>query len=394
MTEFPDRPSTPIEDEVRGLRLFEGLAEADVRAVAAHCHRIELAEDVVVAEQGDPGRAMFLVARGELAVVRRDGDVEVVVNNVGSGQDVGIMALFDGGLRTATLRTTRPTVVYRLDYEDFSAAFGDSSSSPFALMLRNELRMQTEFLKSGNEASTAAYRREFEESRRRLRFGSFVAFLIGSVTLYAFLLRIFLGSFVGRIDSTFITAGILVGCLLIYVPMMRRSGFPMATYGLTLVGWRRSVAESLGWTAGFLLVVTGLKAVLLQVVPSWQGQPLFSFYGFTRYPDLATAFGLMGIYCVLAPVQELIARGAMQSSLHEFLTGPRRDTFAILLSTLMFAQIHLHLNPSYAIAVFLPSLFWGALYARHRTLVGVSISHILIGVYVAFFLGLPMMVHR
>ena len=32
--------------------------------------------------------------------------------------------------------------------------------------------------------------------------------------------------------------------------------------------------------------------------------------------------------------------------------------------------------------------------ARHRTLVGVSLSHVLIGVYVAFFLGLPMMTHR
>ena len=68
-------------------------------------------------------------------------------------------------------------------------------------------------------------------------------------------------------------------------------------------------------------------------------------------------------------------------------------SWAVLLSTLMFTQIHLHLTPAYAIAVFFPSLFWGALYARHRTLVGVSVSHILIGIYVAFFLGLPLMVH-
>ena len=83
----------------------------------------------------------------------------------------------------------------------------------------------------------------------------------------------------------------------------------------------------------------------------------------------------------------------MQSSFHEFLSGPRSGFWAVLLSTLMFTQIHLHLTPGYAIAVFFPSLFWGALYARHRTLVGVSVSHILIGVYVAFFLGLPLMVH-
>jgi hypothetical protein len=101
----------------------------------------------------------------------------------------------------------------------------------------------------------------------------------------------------------------------------------------------------------------------------------------------------MALYAIFSPIQELIARGAMQSSLHEFLTGPRANLWAIVLSTLMFTQIHLHLTPAYALAVFFPSLFWGAMYARQRSLVGVSISHILIGVYVAFFLGMPVMVH-
>ena len=84
----------------------------------------------------------------------------------------------------------------------------------------------------------------------------------------------------------------------------------------------------------------------------------------------------------------------MPSSLHEFLSGPHATRWAILLSTLMFTQIHLHLTPAYAVSAFFPSRFWGAIYARHRTLLGVSVSHVLIGVYVAFFLGLPLMVHQ
>jgi hypothetical protein len=239
----------------------------------------------------------------------------------------------------------------------------------------------------------AALRRELDESRRRLSFGSFVAFLIGSVTLYAFLLRIILGSMFGKIDSTFITVGILVACLVIYVPMIRMSGFPASTYGLTLRDWRPALTESLVWTAVFLAAITLLKLIALQLVPGWQGQPLFSMYGFTRYATIGEALGLMAMYVIFSPIQEFIARGAMQSSFHEFLSGPRSALWAVLLSTLMFTQIHLHLTPGYAIAVFFPSLFWGALYARHRTLVGVSVSHILIGIYVAFFLGLPLMVH-
>jgi membrane protease YdiL (CAAX protease family) len=36
---------------------------------------------------------------------------------------------------------------------------------------------------------------------------------------------------------------------------------------------------------------------------------------------------------------------------------------------------------------FLPGLFWGWLYSRHRTLIGVTISHILIGAWIFYFVG-------
>ena len=374
-------------------RLFDGLAPDQRDKVWSLCERLEVAAGATLIEQGTMGEELYLIEAGEFAVLRRDADREYTVNHMSEGQDFGVIALFEKGVRTATLRATRPSVVYRLRFADIAAAYGDYTDAPYAVMLRNELRTHTDLLRSGNEVSMAALRRELDESKRRLSFGSFVAFLIGSVTLYAFLLRILLGASYGKIDSTFITVGILVGCLAIYVPMIRLSGFPASTYGLTLRDWKPALIESLVWTAAFLVGVTLLKLIALQLVPAWKGQPLFSMYGFTRYATLGEALGLMAMYVLFSPIQEFIARGAMQSSFHEFLSGPRSGLWAVLLSTLMFTQIHLHLTPGYAVAVFFPSLFWGALYARHRTLVGVSVSHILIGVYVAFFLGLPLMVH-
>jgi CRP-like cAMP-binding protein len=392
-------PPRAIEaPDLTRFRLFDGVAAADRDAIGSWCLRFALEPGHVLVEQGSEGRELYLVAEGELEVLHREGDHEVVVNRILPGQDVGIVAMFEGGRRTASLRAARPSVVYRLRHEDFLEVFGEATRAPFAVMLRNQLRAHTEFLVAGNVQTIGAVRRENEEAKRRLRFGSFVAVLIGSVTLYAFVLRIVLGlaygpAGSGHVDSTFITVGILLGCVAIYVPMMIKSGYPLATYGLTLGDWRRALPESLGWTAAFLGAVTLLKAIAIRLVPAWHDQPLFSFYGFTRYDSLWTAIGLMAIYSAFAPVQELIARGAMQSSLHEFLSGPRASLWAVVLSTLMFSQIHLHLTPWYAVAVFFPSLFWGAMYARQRSLLGVSISHVLIGVYVAFFLGLPMMSH-
>jgi len=374
-------------------RLFDGLAPAQRDKVWSMCERVEVGEGATLIEQGTVGEELYLIDEGEFAVIRRDADREYTVNRMTAGQDFGVIALFEQGVRTATLRATRPSVVYRLRFRDLAGAYGYHVDAPYAVMLRNELRTHTDLLRSGNEVAVAALRRELDEAKRRLSFGHFVAFLIGSVTAYAFLLRILLGTGLGKVDSTFITVGVLVACVLFCVPLIRASGFPPSTYGLTLRGWRPALRDSLRWTAIFLAVVTVLKLILLQVVPSWRGQPLFSMYGFTRYATLGEALGLMGMYVLFCPIQEFIARGVMQSSLQEFLSGPHAARAAILLSTLMFTQIHLHLAPGYAVAAFFPSLFWGALYARHRTLLGVSVSHVLIGVYVAFFLGLPLMVH-
>lgn len=379
--------------DLKKFKLFAGFSDEDLEQLAAACVRLDFDPGDIVVKQGQPGDELFLIDEGEVVVVRHDDGQEFTLNTMSEGQDFGILAALDGGVRRATLRATRPSSLLRLRSGDLQKVFGDYHASGHALMLRNALGSTSEALRSVNEVSVGSLRRELAESKRRLSFGSFVAFLIGSVTLYAFLLRIAMGTFLGTVDSTFVSIGILVMCLLIYVPMMKLSGFPASTYGLTLRNWKGVLLESLAWTGVFLAAVTLIKLVLLHVVPAWKGQQLFSMYGFTRYETLGQALGLMALYAVFAPIQEFIARGAMQSSLHEFLGGKHAAFWAVVLSTLMFAQIHLHLTPGYAVAVLVPSLFWGAMYARQRSLLGVSVSHVLIGIFVAFFLGLPLMEH-
>jgi membrane protease YdiL (CAAX protease family) len=90
---------------------------------------------------------------------------------------------------------------------------------------------------------------------------------------------------------------------------------------------------------------------------------------------------------ISSAVQELIVRGALQSSLEMFLTGPRRVKNAILVSGLLFAALHIHIGFVLALVAFVPGLFWGVLYARKRNLIGVTLSHIAVGVYAFFILG-------
>ncbi|OVE81146.1 hypothetical protein BVY03_04465 [bacterium K02(2017)] len=373
--------------------LFKGLSKQQQDQIWKFCERKEIAVGEIIIKQGTNGKNLYLIESGSFDVLDQQNNEEFILSKVGAGANVGIMAMIESGQYTATLKATEPSVVYVLPFEAIEAEYGQIKDAPYAIIIRNQLIQATEVLHNVNDATVSSLKNELAQTKKRLSFGRFVSFLIGSVTLYAFLLRLTLGSLQGKVDSTWISVTILAACLAIYIPMMKLSGFPWATYGLTLKNWKPSLWQSLKWTFVFLLLVTGLKMICLQIIPSWKNEPLFSMYGFVRYPTLSKAISLMLVYALFAPVQEFIARGAMQSSLQEFLAGKRATFWAIILSTLMFAQIHLHMTPAYALAAFFPSLFWGALYAKQRSLLGVSVSHIIIGIYVAFFLGAPLMTH-
>ena len=42
----------------------------------------------------------------------------------------------------------------------------------------------------------------------------------------------------------------------------------------------------------------------------------------------------------------------------------------------------------FAVASFVPGLFWGWMYTKHHSLFGVSVSHILVGVWATFVVGI------
>mgnify|MGYP004003715193 FL=1 len=96
------------------------------------------------------------------------------------------------------------------------------------------------------------------------------------------------------------------------------------------------------------------------------------------------------MYAVFVPVQEIIVRCGLQSLLVEFLYGSdtRRAVTAIVASNIVFAAAHSHLNLGFATVTFLGGLFFGWIFYRNRSIVGVSISHFIIGAAAMYALGL------
>ncbi|MEL6926582.1 MAG: CPBP family intramembrane glutamic endopeptidase, partial [Bacteroidota bacterium] len=231
---------------------------------------------------------------------------------------------------------------------------------------------------------------KLRESQGRVLAGRFIVGIVFLLVAYQFLLAIFIEyskSFRQPETLELLNPGLIFTVGFVAYLMARSSGVPMSEFGFNLNNWKANLQEALVWTAGFLLVLTCVKWVLVTFVSSLEGQAVFST-AFIKNNSLRYLIGLNLTYAILAPVQEFIVRGIIQGSLQNLLSGPKRVFWAILLSNLMFAALHLHNNISFALLTLLPGFFWGIMYYRQKSLLGVSVSHILIGLIGLLFLSL------
>jgi membrane protease YdiL (CAAX protease family) len=76
--------------------------------------------------------------------------------------------------------------------------------------------------------------------------------------------------------------------------------------------------------------------------------------------------------------------------LYAFLRGSeiKRRGLAIVVSNLVFSAAHAHIGLAFAVATFIPGLFWGWIFARTNSLLPVSLSHFLIGGAGIFLFGI------
>jgi hypothetical protein len=160
--------------------------------------------------------------------------------------------------------------------------------------------------------------------------------------------------------------------------------------------WRRALVESTVATAFMAAAATALTGSL-QGAPVWptQGLPEILSYvsdAFLYGPHHASlhmepSVVPVALYAVSAPAQEWICRGVVQRTLQRCLPTPYPLAFAIALSNLVYAALHVHFSIPFAAAVFICGTLWGAMYARHRCLVGVCLSHTLFGIWCMRILG-------
>lgn len=112
-----------------GARLFEGLDRRGVERLAARASVRTLPRHADVFRQGDEGDALYVVVEGmvKVFVTSLDGE-EMVLVTLGAGETFGELSAIDGGPRSASARTLRPTTLVALSRTALLEALVDQPS--------------------------------------------------------------------------------------------------------------------------------------------------------------------------------------------------------------------------------------------------------------------------
>jgi CRP-like cAMP-binding protein len=96
-----------LADVLEDVGLFSRCTQRERRAVARHMQTAELPAGTDLINEGEEGDALFVILRGDAAVLR--GGQEV--SRVGPGSYFGELAILDGAPRSATVRAASDTTV-------------------------------------------------------------------------------------------------------------------------------------------------------------------------------------------------------------------------------------------------------------------------------------------
>lgn len=142
-------------------------------------------------------------------------------------------------------------------------------------------------------------------------------------------------------------------------------------FGVTLRNARKAIWESLIVT---LLILCGLG--ILKWYMMGRGE---AFGSDEELVSLKYADATYLTYVFVAPLQEFVSRGVFQETVRGIIPGRYGTCHAVIFTSLLFGLGHIHESLSLALLCVLAGLLWGGMFVRHKTLLGVSLSHFFVG---------------
>lgn len=352
------------------------------------------AGEVLIAE-GAVDPYLYVIRSGRVRIEKATsaGVSSHALNELGPGETFGEMKLAAPGPASATVVAVEPVEVFCIDLERLGRE--PDADGLRVTLLTNVARILSERLRGTSAKTANAIEAELQQVRLREYAGRFIVYLFTIMSGFAFIVAGLNALGPQRPRQALISAGVIFGAALPVAIMLRRSPYAPADYGLTLQRWRRVLGEALLYTVPILALATLLKGAWLLASPGHRKMALLDpLASGSSTPSWGIWLLAVVSYSCLSALQEFFARCGLQASMLLFdgRSGARSNWRVILIANLMFASAHAYLGLRFMLAAFIPGLFWGWLFDRQRSLLGVAVSHALIGVWALFVIRLQVIV--
>ncbi len=356
------------------------------------------AGDTVIKEGSPTACLLYIIMDGE-AVLSKKGrcpltgqDVDFEIEVRGRHEIFGWVSVLDGRPLPISVMARTPLTVATLDLKRGEPG---SPADQIRTVLIDELRRYLGgFVRSSLEYRVASLQHEAEFAHYRSAVGAIVITTLALLSFYTLFLSM-LPSFENFLEVNFaLTPIIIVFFAAFFFPVIEKSGFPPAFFGLRLVNWRPALSFAITASLAFLAILVFIKWLLIATVPRLHGLEVINFSDIRiagrNDTDTSWYWVAVSLYILLTPVQEFVARCDVQAPLYAFLEGSelKRAGLAIVVSNLVFSAVHAHIGLAFALVSFVPGLFWGWIFLRTNSLLAVSASHVLIGGASIFLFGI------
>ncbi|AMP92510.1 cyclic nucleotide-binding domain-containing protein [Legionella pneumophila] len=347
----------------------------------------------IIYNEGDLADSFFIIVEGVAEIFKKTIDEFEehnihVIATLTKDEIVGEMALVENNRRSASVKAKTDLTVIEYSLEKVKA-----KPKLNLILIKNMAQILSRRLRFTNEVTVKNMQQALKEASGRNTLGVFIIALLWIICLYTLSLH-FLVTVIHQVTVTTVLSICLISIFAVAILIaMHFTGLPYSRFGITLKDWGKTILEALAFTIPVMLFVLIIKVFFIIGINNLDNTPLFS--GTKRFlvnnaVDWEYYLAMIFLYSLFAPIQELMARSALQSTFFHFLPGEKlfRQWNAIFLSNLIFATMHTHLGLTFASLTFIAGLFWGWLFHRQKSLLGVSISHVILGVWSLFIVGL------
>lgn len=360
-------------EKLRSQPLLKGLNDSELAQFADELAVENYSPGSFILREGEKGKDIYFVVEGSVSFVKADeqGHHLLEVHKGSKGAVFGEMAFIDGNPRSVSVKAIDPTTVLK-----FTPKEGRSDSATKdhleALVYRNGVKLSLDNLRNTNRNYAQSLRAQidfglvFIATIVILGFGEFMNLMardygVNSHTMaysYTYLFLLFLPVF-------FVTY---------------KMKYPPEVWGVTWKNFTRSAWQGILISLG--VISTIIAGYLFYDFEFTEAKPLSQ----AIYPKKPLEIFTL-LYFVHSYIQEFMARGVLQSSLQRFLNDSR-GLKTILITAVLFAVFHLSRGLVAGMVAFMGSLFFGYIYLKQKNLIGVTIVHYIVGIFVIHYLGL------